>query len=198
MHKWIKSNSKFLFVALGFICLTFLLLGFFFASSNSVYLGSKDHSELFNESSEKIVPTRIKIPDIGVDALVTSVGLTELKSMESPEKPEDTAWFSPGVSPGEKGNSVIAGHRGWKTGEAVFDHLYKLEIGDKVYVEREDRETLVFVVREMRVYNAEDMAPEVWSEKDTAHLNLITCFGDWNVSTGTSDKRLVVFTDMFI
>jgi len=116
--------------------------------------------------------------------------------MESPKEPGDTAWFKLGASPGEKGSSVIAGHRGWKTGPAVFDDLDKIQLEDNVYVEDEKGNTLVFVVREMRVYGANEIVPEVWNKDDTAHLNLITCSGDWNESTKTSDKRLVVFTDL--
>jgi sortase (surface protein transpeptidase) len=74
--------------------------------------------------------------------------------------------------------------------------LDKIQLGDKVYVENEKGDTLVFVVREMHVYGAREIVPEVWNKNDAAHLNLITCSGDWNASTGTSDKRLVVFTDL--
>lgn len=192
MHKWL--NSKILLFALASICLTFFLLGFFIISPH--YKDSNDDTTLFLASEEKIIPIRIKIPSIKVDAVIKPVGLTKYKTMEAPKEPEDTTWFKLGVSPGEKGSSVIAGHRGWKKGKAIFDDLNKIQLGDKVYVENEKGEMLAFVVREMRTYDALDIAPEVWNKKDSAHLNLITCSGDWNASTGTSDKRLVVFTDL--
>lgn len=198
MHKWLNSKSKILLLTLAFICLVFLLSGFFFVNRASFSEDSKDQPYLLSESSEKITPTWIKIPSIGVNAVIKPVGLTELKTMQSPEKPEETAWFELGVSPGEKGSSVIAGHRGYKTGKAVFDDLDKIQIGDKVYVEDDEKNTLVFVVREIRHYNADDIVFEVWNKEDSAYLNLITCFGEWSAETGTSDKRLVVFTDLVI
>lgn len=192
MHKWL--NSRILLFSLA-VCSIFLFSGLFIANSNSKNSNDNIIAPLLI-SPEKIVPTRIKIPSIKVDALIKPVGLTKLKTMESPEEPLDTAWFRLGTSPGEKGSSVIAGHRGWKTGRAIFDDLDKIQLGDKVYVENEKGNTLVFVVREMRVYGAREIVPEVWNKNDAAHLNLITCSGDWNASTGTSDKRLVVFTDL--
>lgn len=195
MHKW--PNYRILPFTLLFASLIFLLSGLFI-----IYFNSKDSNDdtttpIF-ASQEKTIPVRIKIPSIGVDASIKPVGLTKLKAMESPKDPKDAAWFKLGTNPGEKGSSVIAGHRGWKTGPSIFDDLNKIEPGDKVYIEDEKENRLTFVVREMRVYDAHEIVPEVWNKKDAAHLNLITCSGDWNELTRTSDKRLVVFTDLVI
>ncbi|MFZ3011956.1 MAG: class F sortase [Minisyncoccia bacterium] len=190
MHK--RLNSRILLFILVPTCLVFLFLGFFITNSKN----PNDNIAPLFASPEKIIPIRITIPSIKVEALIKPVGLTKLKTMESPEEPLDTAWFKLGASPGEKGSSVIAGHRGWKTGRAIFDDLDEIQLGDKVYVENEKGDILVFVVREMRVYGALEIVPEVWNKNDAAYLNLITCSGDWNASTGTSDKRLVVFTDL--
>ena len=141
-------------------------------------------------------PARLKIPSIRVDARIEPMGIQKDNAMETPKKPADTGWFKFGPRPGERGNSVIAGHRGWKTEPAVFDDLNKVRLGDKIYVEDGEGKELVFVVRDMRVYGADESAPEVWSKSDTAHLNLITCSGRWNNITKTSDERLVIFTDL--
>lgn len=195
MHKWL--NSKILLFFLVPICLAFLLSGLFIVYSNFKNSGD-DNTALFIPSPKKIIPIRIKIPSIKVDAPIIQAGLTKQETMESPEEPLDTAWFKLGASPGEKGSSVIAGHRGWKTGKAVFDDLDKIKLGDNVYVENEKGDILVFIVREKRIYDADEIVPKVWNKVDAAHLNLITCSGKWNTLTGTSDKRLVVFTDLII
>jgi len=191
--KWF--NPRRLLFVIASICLVFIFSGLVIIDSNRGDIDDSTASIL--ESSEKVIPIRIRIPNIGVNAPIISVGLTEQKTMESPEEPSDAAWFKLGPSPGDNGNSVITGHTGWRIGPALFDDLDKLKVGDKVYVENEEGETLVFVVREMRVYGANEIVPEVWNNKeDSAHLNLITCSGAWNVSTGTFEKRLVVFTDL--
>lgn len=197
MSKWLNSNSR-IYFALASIGLVSLL----FASYLIVNSRSPDPTDDKNtislplESAEKTIPVRIKIPSIGVDAVVKPVGLTELKTMESPEEPGDTFWFSLGASPGERGSAVIAGHRGWRVGPAIFDDLDQIKPGDQVQVQDDGGATLTFVVRELRVYGANELAPEVWNQDDAAHLNLITCSGDWDTSRQAFPERLVVFTDL--
>ena len=108
----------------------------------------------------------------------------------------EAGWFRLGPKPGEKGSAVIAGHRGWKTGPAVFDYLHELKPGDEILVVGEDGRERTFVVREMRVYKRDEIVPEVWHKDDAPHLNLITCSGNWDSAAGTSEERLVVFSDL--
>ena len=117
--------------------------------------------------------------------------------MDVPKGPDEVGWYNLGPRPGEVGSAVVAGHKGWKDGRrAVFDNLDKVRIGDKIEVEVEGGETLTFVVRELRTYDKDAIAPEVFTSSDgLAHLNLITCVGDWNEERETSSERLVIFTD---
>ncbi len=196
LHSWFGSKKVVLvLISIGF---TFLLSGFLIFGSN-LFNPKETIAPLSNSTSdspEKRAPARITIPSIGVDALVKPVGLTEINTMESPDKKDETAWFELGVSPGEIGSSVIVGHSGWTMGRAIFDDLDKIKQGDKVYVEDADGHTLTFVVRRIQTYDALGLAPEVWNIKDIAHLNLITCSGDWDKETKNFPKRLVVFTDL--
>ena len=143
-----------------------------------------------------VAPIKIKIPSIQVDASIKRVGVTKDGAMDVPKRPEDTGWLETGPSPGAIGSAVIAGHRGWKTGPAVFDDLHKVKVGDLVYIENEEGDERVFIVRKIEVYDAKAEVSEVWNKNDNSYLNLITCSGNWNTFTGTSDERLVVFTDL--
>lgn len=142
-------------------------------------------------------PVRLKIPKIHVDAAVESVGLAPDGSMDVPKDPADVAWFNLGSPPWENGSAVIAGHYGWKNGEAaVFDNLYKLRKGDKIYVEDDLGVTIVFVVHAIRRYAPNADTKDVFGSSDgKSHLNLITCEGTWDKRTKQYSKRLVVFTD---
>jgi LPXTG-site transpeptidase (sortase) family protein len=117
--------------------------------------------------------------------------------MDVPAGPDDTAWLDLGPRPGEIGSAVIDGHAGWKDNiPAVFDNLYKLNIGDKIFIEDASGMTLTFVVRKIRTYTSTADVSAVFASNDTkAHLNLITCAGAWNEATKSSSKRLVVFAD---
>lgn len=142
-------------------------------------------------------PTRLKIPSINVDAAIESVGLTTDGAMDVPKQPDDVAWYNLGIRPGGLGSAVIDGHSGYKNNRpAVFDNLYKLSKGDKIYVEDGKGVMTTFVVREIRKYNPNADAADVFSSNDDqAHLNLITCTGFWNKIWKSHSERLVVFTD---
>ena len=143
------------------------------------------------------LPVRLKIPSINVDAPVEYVGLTPDGVMDVPKERANVAWFNLGPRPSEKGSAVMAGHYGWKNGKiSVFDNLYKLSKGDRVYVEDEKGVVTSFVVRESRRYDPKADASVVFgSSDDKAHLNLVTCEGIWNKIFKSYSKRLVVFTD---
>ncbi len=145
----------------------------------------------------KVKPIRLKIPSLDVDSFIESVGLTKEGRVDSPKSPENAAWFNESPLPGEVGNSIIDGHSGWKNGiPAVFDNLYKLKIGDKIYVENENGEVVTFVVTHLKKYKSNENAPDVFISNDgMAHLNLITCTGFWNKILKSRSERLVVFTD---
>ncbi|MCR4279493.1 MAG: class F sortase [Candidatus Zambryskibacteria bacterium] len=142
-------------------------------------------------------PKRLRIPSIGVDAHVEQVGLTSSGNMDAPAGPDNAGWYKYGVKPGEVGSAVIDGHSGWRDNiPAIFDNLGNVKVGDKIYVEGSDGTTTTFVVRDIREYGYNDDAYEIFNSSDgLAHLNLITCTGEWNDIARSSLKRLVVFAD---
>lgn len=143
------------------------------------------------------LPVRLKIPKINIDAVLEHVGLTPSGAMDMPKGYDNAAWFNLGPRPGKNGSAVIDGHYGRINGKAsVFDNLYKLRIGDKIFVEDEKGATTVFVVRESRTYVPNADASDVFISNDgNAHLNLITCEGSWDKVSKSYSKRLVVFAD---
>ena len=143
------------------------------------------------------VPLHLKIPAINVDAVVEGVGLTQNGTMDTPKNPKDVAWFNLGTPPGENGSAVIDGHYGWKDGKpSVFDDLYKLRKGDKIYIQEDNGVTVTFVVQGDRRYNPQADASAVFNSSDgKSHLNLITCEGTWDKASGSYSLRLVVFAD---
>ena len=143
------------------------------------------------------LPIRLKIPSINIDAPIEQVDLAPDGSMDVPKAPPNAAWFNLGPRPGENGSAVIDGHFGWKNNiPAVFDHLNKLQKGDKIYIVDDKGVTITFVVRETRIFVEKDNTSTVFSSSDgKAHLNLITCEGIWNKVTKSYSGRLVVFAD---
>ena len=142
-------------------------------------------------------PVLLKIPKIHINAIVELMGVTSGGIMDVPKLPFDVGWYNLGVRPGEKGSSVIDGHSGLFNGKpAVFEDLYKLNIGDEVYVQDETGEISRFAVYDFKTYEEKDDTSDVFSSTDgKSHLNLITCEPAWNEIQKKYFKRLVVFTD---
>ena len=168
---------------------------FFFPTGSKSLVPAQEVISLPQISSG--LPLRLKIPQINVDAPMEHLGIAEDGTMDVPKGPLEVAWFNLGPRPGEVGSAVMAGHSGYKDRrEAVFDNLYKLKKGDKIYVEDANRVMMTFVVREIRSYSPKADAREVFTSSDgLKHLNLITCTGIWNEQAQTRSERLVVFTD---
>ena len=79
---------------------------------------------------------------------------------------------------------------------AVFDNLYKLRIGSRIYVEDASGTVRIFVAHRLQALGENADASDVFSSSDgTAHLNLITCEGIWNAATKSYSDRLVIFAD---
>jgi sortase A len=142
------------------------------------------------------LPVRLQIPSIGIDTLITSLGMTSSGAMDTPEDPNQVGWFDLGPRPGEVGSAVIAGHREWNRGAtAVFDNLSKLKPGDSIFILTGTGMSLTFVVKESQLFSRDANAKPIFTSLSGTHLNLITCDGIWDRSEKSYSERLVVFAD---
>jgi LPXTG-site transpeptidase (sortase) family protein len=116
--------------------------------------------------------------------------------MEEPSSPDLVAWYTLGPRPGESGNAVIAGHVDWTTRLAVFWHLRDLRPGDTIRVAGGDGVTRTFIVTRTTAY-PRDQVPliDVFGPASGAHLNLITCAGEFDESSHRYEETLVVSAD---
>jgi sortase A len=156
-----------------------------------------DQEQTNQEEVNVGLPARLMIPVIHVDTAVVPVGITSDGEMDVPKDPAEVAWYSFGSRPGESGNAVIAGHYDWMNNKtAVFDSLHKLSKGDKIFIEDENGVATTFVMREMRIYDKDEDASDVFISGDNkVHLNLITCIGVWDEVEKIYPDRLIVFAD---
>ena len=206
LSETLPKKILFPIIPVGFVILAILI--FYFLIKNSISNNATTLIEnAINLSNKKQLlaglpasigrPTHLKIPEIDVDATIESVNLTPDGAMDVPKNRNDVAWLQSGPRPGETGSAVLAGHYGWKNLEAsAFDNLYKLHTGDKLYIEDEKGMIITFVIREIRDYDQNANASDVFSLNDEkSHLNLITCEGIWDKISKSYSKRLVIFTD---
>lgn len=147
------------------------------------------------ENAKAVTPVQIQIPKIDVDTPIEQVGVLDNGQMGVPEDENQVGWFEPGVTPGSKGNAVIAGHVDSKTGPAIFYQLDQLKEGDDVLIQDEAGNTLRFRVTKTERYDTKT-APieEIFGATSNRNLNLITCSGTFG--DGGYDERFVVYTEL--
>lgn len=143
------------------------------------------------------LPVRLIIPIIGVNTAIEDAYITSDGRMDVPSGSVNVAWYALGFRPGQNGSAVIGGHFGIDNGvPKVFYDLNKLKVGDKVYIADDQKNTLAFQVRSIRLFGRNDDSTPVFVSSDgLAHLNLITCEGVWNKVNDSYPDRRVVFTD---
>jgi LPXTG-site transpeptidase (sortase) family protein len=140
-------------------------------------------------------PETIIIPRLGISTHIEHVGLDTRKRMDVPKNDLNTAWYSLGAKPGEKGSAVIAGHFDTREGKpAVFYTLNTLQNGDVIDVLDSNGKKLTFVVAETKtVKDSEFPIEEVFTRSDRERLNLITCAGIFDQQNKNYEDRFVAF-----
>ncbi|MEW2636127.1 class F sortase [Streptomyces sp. NPDC048389] len=144
-------------------------------------------------------PTRLVIPQIGVDAPFTDLAIGSSGALDAP--PADdvnlVGWFAAGVSPGELGTSIIAGHVDTLTSPAVFAELSELKKGHRFHVRRKDGTTATFVVDSVQSFHKDGFPDKrVYADTPDAQVRLITCSGSYDRKAKDYTENLVVFAHL--
>ncbi|MFD3657684.1 class F sortase [Streptomyces sp. NPDC058620] len=144
-------------------------------------------------------PTRLKIPKIGVDAPFTGLQIGPSGALDPPPANDSNlvGWHTSGISPGERGTALIAGHLDTATSPAVFARLGELETGDTFEVRRADGTTAVFLVDSVESFHKDDFPDRrVYDDTPEAVVRLITCAGAYDRTARDYTENLVVFAHL--
>ncbi|MGW2895360.1 class F sortase [Streptomyces sp. NPDC001212] len=144
-------------------------------------------------------PTRISIPEIGVDAPFTKLSVNASGQLNPPPANNTNlvGWFKGGPSPGERGASVVVGHLDTKTGPAVFAELDSLEPGAVVNITRADGTVARFKVDSIDAFSKAHFPDDrVYADTATPQLRLITCGGKFDRAKGGYQENVVVFAHL--
>jgi len=152
-----------------------------------------------------ITPTRLQIPDIGVDTTVEPHGTERYDNPFTGQKVDGygvptsmwtTAWWSDGPQPGSGQMAVVLGHAQAAHG-AVFDRLADLRPGDRVDLVDAGGAVLHLQVVGTPVTGLDKstsaLADTLNGHPDGADLALVTCGGDFDRAAGASEDNEVVF-----
>ncbi|MCX6021287.1 MAG: class F sortase [Chloroflexi bacterium] len=141
---------------------------------------------------------RIRIPSVGVNAPIVSVGLEPDGSMAAPDGPDVVGWFANGPRPGQAGNALMDGHVDWadrQTGvarTAVFYPLKDVGVGQDIVVDADGRR-YTYRVREALVFAWNDpSALRVLRPSSETLITLITCEGTFDRGAHNYSHRRVI------
>ena len=149
------------------------------------------------EDARSAAPVRVRIPAIGVDSGLESLGVDGTGRLTAPGDWNTAGWFSGGVVPGDVGPAIIAGHIDSPTGPAVFLRLGDLATGDEILVTLSDGEELTFAVTAHRqTAKAQFPTSEVYSNVPVPELRLITCAGAFDSGVGHYTDNLIVYATL--
>lgn len=152
----------------------------------------------YTSIEESLANTEINLEGKILEDLDTTLSIEalniegEIIQGESSLTMNDGFWHFPtSVFPGERGNTVIIGHRFLHLPPRK-DTLFNLEdikIGEKIIISQSGNNNLTYVVVEIKEVEPNDLS--VIQESQDHRLTLITCTPLW-----TSEKRLVVIAKL--
>jgi Sortase domain len=147
-------------------------------------------------SSRALIPTappvQILIPLLRVHRTVESVGTNRSGVMDLPTNGWNAGWYKAGPVPGAPGDAVIEGHAGYPDQPMIFGKLSTLKAGDQIVVVLADKSQRLFVVVSATSIPVGSAPPGFASPYGPPRLTLVTCSGDFDATTHTYSRRMVL------
>ena len=164
--------------------------------ARTAHLRSRAKSPIYvAKAVARSLPIHLAIPKIGVSAHLSVLGLNAKGTVNVPTNFDVPGWYRGDRSPGQRGSAVILGHVDSTNGPAIFYKLDKLGLGDRVDVTLRNGKKLVFAVIGIRMYEKTNFPDKlVYGARDYPALQLVTCGGIFDPSTGHYLSNIVVFT----
>jgi len=148
-------------------------------------------------SLKRSIPTRLQVPDVGIDTELIRLGKNPDGTLAVPERYDVAAWYELSPTPGEVGPSIISGHVDNYLGAAVFFRLRELQAGQKITVTRQDKSTVQFRVDKVELFDQQNFPTKaVYGNIDHPGLRLITCGGIYNPLTNSYSHNTVVYASI--
>lgn len=154
---------------------------------------------------ERLVPLRMRIGAIGIEAPVLSVGLEPDGAMEIPDRVDEIGWYDPfvngervGVVPGTgTGTAVFSSHVDSRTyGRGVLFDLRLMRTGETIEVEMVDGTVQEWVVTRVTQYPKVSMPlREIFTWAGPERVVIITCGGEFDRAARSYKDNVVVYAE---
>lgn len=144
--------------------------------------------------SDGIVPTRVRIPAIDVDADVIELGLQDDRTLAVPSDFAHAGWWRGGTRPGADGPAVVVGHVDSRDGPAVFFRLRDLRRGDRIVLVDDAGRRARYRVDRIEQHPKDDFPTDaVYGDTDGPSLRLVTCGGAFDRTARSYVDNVIVF-----
>jgi hypothetical protein len=152
-------------------------------------------ADLTSRQQQEARPTRVTMPEVGIDAAIRPVGVAADGQMQLPPDPRVLGWYRFGAAPerATRGSAVIAGHLdSQRFGLGPLVRLREVQTGDLVQVTLSDRSSVTYRVEAITRYDQEGLPDELFARSGAHRLQIITCGGDYVADAGGYQQNLVV------
>lgn len=143
------------------------------------------------------LPKFLKVPGLGIDARVKSLGVDSKNFVLAPTNIYDVGWYNESAKPGDSeanGAILLDGHVHGPTLPGVFSNIKSLKEGDEIQVQRGDDQIFKYKVVKVQQFSVKtlDMRIALASiTPGTPGLNLMTCGGKYDRIDGYTDRTIV-------
>lgn len=134
----------------------------------------------------------VRLPRLGVEAPIVSVGVNTAGQMVVPRNAHQVAWLEQGTFPGPVRNAVLAGHIKWSGVAGSFNRIKELGPGDVVEVRFGERRLTYQVEWTCAFDRSTEFAEQIMGSTREPSVTLITCGGEFDTAARTHTKRIVV------
>jgi LPXTG-site transpeptidase (sortase) family protein len=137
---------------------------------------------------------RLRIPSLGIDAPILSLGLADGGAGAVPSDAASVGWYDFSSSPGGSGNAVLGGHLNWGGASGVFARLDELRVGDRIYLDGPDGTEVIYEVRASESVEAGlTFGSVLGARAGPSSITLLTCGGAFVPAEGEYDHRRAVY-----
>lgn len=159
-----------------------------------------DSSELATYTVAPDKPRYLAIPSLGIpNSRVLEVGKKSDGSLDTPTNIHDVGWYIDSALPGSTSGTAIIDAHGGALGDGIFKSLPTIQPGAAIEVEMGDGRRFTYhvidiVSKPLRNGEANSYmsVASTSPEEGRGSLTLITCTGDWWLSSQTYSHRLFV------
>ena len=142
-----------------------------------------------------VVPVRLQVPSLDIDAPVDTVGVDEYGAMALPEQVDRVGWYEYAASPASvQGATVVAGHVDDAVqGEGAMFDLREAEVGADVRLTTADGATHSYRVVSLEEFS-KDAVPldALFAGTGVPRMVLITCGGEFDRAARSYEDNIVV------